>query len=240
MNSLLDQFIRNKIAFRPSTAGELFSLRLAQKLNDASAVRHYVTMVGEYTEAQLLCAYRRTRNGAGGGDLGRRFHRELERIHGNGQYDRQTSLIAIRVERRTVAVAIFHRGHLEYTDARQLSSTHDRALDSTMGFIAWILDRFPVDSAALDEIPNGHEFQRRVLHDAVCQDLRNRLLPIWEVPKSALLEGYGYPPLKARLELRQVATTIWPILAGTHAKVFMQDAAILGLHVQTERLFIIN
>jgi hypothetical protein len=48
------------------------------------------------------------------------------------------------------------------------------------------------------------------------------------------------PPLKSRSQLREVATAIWPILAGTHAKLFIQDAAILGLHVQTERLFIIN
>jgi len=64
-------------------------------------------------------------------------------------------------------------------------------------------------------------------------------LPLWEIPKTVLLEGCGHPPLKYRTPLREIATSIWPILAGTHAKVFIQDAAILGLHVQTERLFAI-
>jgi hypothetical protein len=55
-----------------------------------------------------------------------------------------------------------------------------------------------------------------------------------------LLEACGHPALKSRGELREVATAIWPVLIGTHAKVFIQDAAILGLYVQNERLFIIN
>ena len=67
------------------------------------------------------------------------------------------------------------------------------------------------------------------------------MLPIWEVPKSAFCWKLAATRrLKSRSELREIATSIWPILIGTHAKVFIQDAAVLGLHVQTERLFIIN
>ena len=165
---------------------------------------------------------------------------ELERGHSNSNHDHRINLISIRVERRAVAVAIFHGEHLEYTDSRQLSSAHDRALDSALGFIEWILDRFPVESATLEVIPNGDEFHRQVLQSAIHTTLRERGLPIWEIPKTDLLTGYGHPPVRSRRELREIATAIWPILAGTHAKVFIQDAAILGLHVQTERIFIIN
>jgi hypothetical protein len=149
-------------------------------------------------------------------------------------------LIAIRIERRTVAAAFFRGEHLEYTDARQLSSAHDKALASAVGFINWLLGRFPAESAALELIPNGYDFQRRVLHNAICQTLRDRMLPLWEIPKAVLFEGSGYPPPKSRAQLREVAKAIWPILEGTHAKVFIQDAAVLGLHVQIERLFITN
>ncbi len=173
-------------------------------------------------------------------DKGRRFHVELERSHSNGHNGNEVRLVSIRVERRAVAVAIFNGDHLEYTDSRQLSSIQDRALASAVGFIQWILERFPVDSVALEAIVNGHEIQRRVLDAAIQGILRERMLPIWEVPRPELLGGYGYPPLKSRRELRDIATSIWPVLTGTHAKVFIQDAAILGLHVQTERLFIIN
>lgn len=111
---------------------------------------------------------------------------------------------------------------------------------SAVGFIDWLLARFRVNFATLEEIPHGQEIQRRILHDSICTILRERALSIWEVPRRELLEACGHPPLKSRSQLREVATAIWPILAGTHAKLFIQDAAILGLHVQTERLFIIN
>jgi hypothetical protein len=227
-------------AFRPKTATEVFALRLAQKLDDVSAVRHYVELAEHHSEVQLLSAYRSALRANGNEDRGKRFHVELERTRANGDHLRRTSLISIRVERRAVAAAIFRDDHIEYADSRQISSAHDKALASAVGFINWMLARLTAESAALESILNGHEFQRRVLHDAISRTLRDRMLAIWEIPKVVLLEGYGYPPPRSRSELREIATTIWPILAGTHAKVFVQDAAVLGLHVQTERLFIIN
>jgi len=239
MQSFFDKFIPTSNSFRPRTTTELFALRLAQKLDDAPAVGHYVTLAENHSESQLLCAYRRTLRANGNGDRGRVFHRELEHTRANGSHERNAGLISIRVERRTVAAAIFHGDHLEYADSRQFSSDHERALASAVGFVNWMLERFAVESAALESIPKG-EFQRRVLHNAVCRILRDRMLAIWEVPRTVLFESCGHPPLKSRTELREVATSIWPILIGTHAKVFIQDAAVLGLHVQTERLFIIN
>src|SRR6266851_4617489 len=118
MKSLFDKFIPDSTAFRPTTGSDLFALRLAQKLDDAPAVRHYAALADTHSEAQLLCAYRRTLRANGNGDRGRRFHIELERTHANGSYDSHASLISIRVERRAVAAAIFHGDHLEYTDAR--------------------------------------------------------------------------------------------------------------------------
>ncbi len=240
MTPLLDQFIPITTAFRPSTAKDLFALRLSQKLNDAAAVRHYVELVDEYSEPQLLSAYRRTLRAHGQGDLGRRFHAELKAMHANGQQNRSDSLISVRIERRTIAIAIFQGEHLEYADARQLSSDREKAVRSATGFIGWIFNRFVVESAALEAILNGHEIQRRALHDAICSTLREQGLPIWEIPKAILLEACGHPPLKSRTQVRAIATTIWPILSGTNAKLFIQDAAVLGLHIQTERLFIIN
>lgn len=238
MTLLLDRYIPTP--FRPGTATDLFALRLAQKLDDGVAARHYAGLTDSYSEGQLLCAYRRAVRTNGHGELGRRFHVELEQLRGNGYHDHPASLLAIRIERRTVAIAIFHGGHLEFADSRQLSSDNDRAVASAVGFIGWILARFEIESAALEAIVNGHEIQRRALHDAICATLRERMLPIWEIPKAVLFEAYGFPALKSRTQLREIATNVWPILTGTHAKPFMQDAAVLGLHVQTERLFIIN
>src|SRR5262249_51092788 len=145
----------------------------------------------------------------------------------------------VRIERRTVAAAIFHGEQLEFTDSRQLSSDNGRALASSVAFVRWLIHRFPVESVAIEPVPAG-ESQRRILHDGISEALRNEALPIWEVPQAALLEGYGHPAPRSRAALRQIAVSIWPVLAGTHAKMFIQDAAVLGLHVQIERLFIIN
>lgn len=240
MTAILDRFNNTIAGFVPATIQDLFALRLAQKLGDAPAAAHYAILLTEHSEARLLVAYRRAIRNSRNGDLGRRFHEELERSHSNGHNGCGPNLISIRIERRAVAAAIFRGDHLEYADSRQLSSARDKAVVSAVGFLNWILARFPVESAALEAIPSGYEFQRRVLHDAICQTLRDRILPIWEIPKPLLLEGCGYPALKSRQQLRSVATSIWPVIEGTHGKVFIQDAAILGLHAQIERHFISN
>jgi len=240
MKSLLDQYIPSTAEFRPNTVSDLFALRLAQKLDDAVAVRHYVSLLDGQSEAKLLVAYRRAIQAGKNRDLGRQFLLELNSINRDGHHDRNSSLIAIRIERRTVAAAVFNGDHLEYADSRQLSSDRDRAVSSAVGFVVWMLNRFPAESAALETIPISDEIQRRVLHDEICQELRERALPVWEIPKVTLFQSFGHPALRSRTELREVATQIWPVIEGNHAKLFVQDAAVLGLHVQTERLFIIN
>jgi hypothetical protein len=238
MNSLFDKFVAPGTQFRPTTTAELFALRLSQRLKEPQTARHYATLVDRHSIGQLLYTYRRVlRNGHA--DLGRGFHKELEQIHSNGNHNNFIRLIAIRIERRTIAVAIFYGEQLEYTESRQLSSDNNRAFASAVGFVRWILSRFSAESAAVEAIAVG-EYQRRLLHDGISELLRGQALPIWEIPKNALLDGCGHPPLKTRSELRRIATAIWPVLAGRRAKVFIQDAAILGLHVQIERLFIIS
>ena len=166
---------------------------------------------------------------------------ELERRTSNGTTIGSTSLISIRVERRAVAAAIFRGDHLEYADARQLSSARDKALASAVGFINWMLNRFPVESAALESIPNGHEFQRRVIHDAICADAAGpHVADLGDSQDCAARRVRSSAAQIPCSSFARLPPSIWPILGGTHAKVFIQDAAIFGLHVQTERLFIIN
>jgi hypothetical protein len=240
MTSILDQFRPSPYGFTASMPRDIFALRLAQKLNDASAAAHYAMLAAEHSEAHLLTAYRRTLRESSNGDLARRFHRELERAGDPGSDHRRAKLLAIRVERRAIAAAIFHGEHLEYTQVRQLSSSREKALASAIGFVNWLLDSFAVESAALEAILNGDEIQRQILSDTIQRVLRERVLPIWQIPKTQVFEAFGHPPLRSRKELREAITTIWPVLAGTKGKSFIQDAAALGLYVQTERLFIIN
>ena len=68
------------------------------------------------------------------------------------------------------------------------------------------------------------------------EHLREEGIPMWQVDRPALLSAYGIPPIKTRQNLRQIAKSVWPALeSGSDA---LLDAALLGLYVQTERLFI--
>jgi hypothetical protein len=240
MTSILDKFRRPAVGFSPKTLQDIFALGLAQKLGDTPAAAYYAALAAEHPQARLVTAYRRTVRSTPGGDLGRRFHTEFERASDHGSDQRTANLLAVRVERRSIAVAVFYGEHLEYTQVRQLASIREKAVSSAVGFINWLLESFPIEGAALEALPSGIEIQRRLLTDAISGTLRDRMLPIWEIPKAQLFEACGYPALKSRKELREVITTVWPVLAGNNGKAFIMDAAALGLYVQVERLFIIN
>jgi len=228
--------------FRPETTDELFALRLATKLNDLPAVRHYVELADGRSRSQLLVAYNRTVR-AGASDLGRRFHQELERLNDrNGHHVDSKCLAAIRVERRAVAVAIMTGEFLEYTQAKQISSSTDKAITSAVGFVARVIGKFErLTSAALEWVPSDDEVQRAAIQDAVHRLLRVQDIGICEVDRHELLAGFGSPALCSRMELRQVISRIYhPQLENEPGLPWVQDAAALGLHVQMERLFVLD
>lgn len=240
MTSILDKFDQRSVGFEPKTTQDLFALRLAQKLGDTPAAGHYAALAVEHSEARLLTAYRRTIRNAPDRDLGRRFHSELERASDNTSDMRSANLLAVRVERRSIAAAVFYGEQLEYTQVRHLPSAKEKASSSAVGFVNWLLETFPIESVALEALAGTEEIQRGVLTDVITETLRDRMLPIWQISKTQLFEACGYPALKSRKQVREVITAIWPVLTGTTGKTFIQDAAALGLYVQTERLFIIN
>ncbi len=149
----------------------------------------------------------------------------------------RTRLAAFRVERRSVSAAIYIGTHLDYVEVRQLSSARDKAEASAIGFVNWIISTFPVESAAVEKFENGDEILRALLTKGVRQTLRDNNLPIAEISKQELFAAFGYPPARSRKELRQVITTIWPMLSDRRGSASRLDAVALGLFVQTEYLF---
>jgi hypothetical protein len=240
MKSILDHYKPISSAFTPATADELVALRLAQNLGDAPAARHYAALLDEHSESRLLVAFKRTMKSGQRTGLARRFHTELEQGYANIGEANGLTLVSLRVERRSVAAAVFKGNRLEYTEVRQLSSVKEKARASAIGFVRWFADNFHLDMAAIESIETGDEFQRAVLQEAIEATLREAVIPIWSVSKPDLFAAYSYPPLRSRRELRKVITSIWPVLDGARTKVFIQDAAALGLYVQIERHFIIN
>ena len=145
-------------------------------------------------------------------------------------------LLAVKVERRAIASAIFIGDRLDYTQVRQLSSVPDKAEGSAIGFVNWMVMSFRVESAALERLLPASGIRRAQLSRLVIGALRAQSIPVWEIPKRALLEAYGVPPLRTRKELREVVASIWPILDGRQRNNWILDATAIGLLVQTERL----
>ncbi len=241
MMSILDQVARTSIEFnhfRPKTTQEFFALRLAAKLGEGSAAQHYAKLAEHHSESQLLVAFHRATASGDGAGVARRFHVELDRLRErNGSNLEKNRIAAIRVERRAVAVAILTAEHLEYTQPRQLASVPEKAIASAVSFVCRMIEKFPVTSVALESIPNGHEIQRALLQRAIVQALTGQSISIWEVSKADLFAAFGHPPLDARKQLREIASQLYPVLQEELGRPWTQDAAALGLYVQTERLF---
>lgn len=146
-------------------------------------------------------------------------------------------LLAIKIERRSMAIAVFSDTHPSYTQARELSSAEERATASVVAFLHWALATFRVESAVAEQAPTASEIRRNHLSQAVLATLRDAGVPVWQTGKQTLFDSFGLPPLKSRKEVRAVVAGIWPILGEGRRSAPILDAVALGLHFQTERLF---
>jgi hypothetical protein len=244
MTNILDQVARSSSSvrynqFQPSDQQEYFALRLAQKLDDVSATRHYAELLDHYSQAQLLTAYRRAKAAGSHSDPARSFHLELKRLEGRtGDDPPIRRLAAIRIERRAVAVAILEGEHLAAPpQVRQLSSNTDKALGSAAAFISRILEKYPLSTAALETIPCEAEVLRDDLTKIISRLLVEQNVGIWEVPKQDVLGSFGYPHPRFRKQVRQVTSAIWPGINGSFGSPLIKDALALGLYCQIEYLF---
>jgi hypothetical protein len=239
MTDILDRVARvskERSQFRPATTDEFFALRLAVRLNDAPAARHYSELTQRYSQKQILEAYARAL--AFPSDPARRFHRELKLLTGNTPGNgKDRTLAAIRIERRAVGVAILAGDQLKFADARQASSSPEKAVATAMNFIGRVCQRFRFESVALEAIPKDCEVQRAVLREAVLRILRPQVVGIAEVSEPQLIAGFAFPPLRFRRDLRETISAVYPALVEGLGVPWTLDAAALALYVQTEHLF---
>lgn len=241
MMSILDQVARRRpqAVHRPATVRELFVLRLAHKLGECQAVTHYAELARDRSDETLLYAFRKASTGTDPGGVARRFHAELACAGNRSDQSPSGWLLAIKVERRSIAVAVFAGPRLDFHEVRQLSSQPDKATASATGFVNWVLANFEIESAALERLANGKQTRRAQLNRTVLDLLRQCAVPVWEVAKPDLLGAFGHPPLRSRVELRQSARTIlWSMFNTDSPDSHELDAAALGLYVQIERLFL--
>ncbi len=148
----------------------------------------------------------------------------------------EVDLAALSVERRAICLTLFRQLNIEDVLIRQLPTDERRAMESVIGFLNQALEANQVEHFALKVAgESASERHRRIL--AACVELvRSRGVPLVEIHDTDLLAAFGYPPLRRREELRKVGRSIWPSLNSRASTRLPVDAALLGLHVQTERL----
>jgi hypothetical protein len=244
MTNILDQVARSSSSarysqFEPCDQQEYFALRLAKKLDDAAAARHYAELLDHYSQAQLLTAYRRAKAAGSHADPARSFHQELKRLEGRASDDPpMRRLAAIRIERRAVAVAILDGEHLAAPpQVRQLSSNSDKALNSAASFISRVLEQYPLGRAALETVPCETEVLRGDLMNIISAVLIEQEVNIWEVAKPDMLASFGHPGPRFRNQVRKTISTIWPGVNGSFGSPLLKDALALGLYCEVEYLF---
>ena len=145
-------------------------------------------------------------------------------------------LAAFKIERRTLAAAVFVGERLEYADLRQLASDPQRSESSAIGFVQWIIEAFHVESVAMERTDSGGPSRRGFLTQMIGGSLHADGIAVWQVQKKDLLSAYGIPPLRTRRELRTIVHNFWPVMPAANIHGSTLDAAALGLYVQIRRL----
>lgn len=145
-----------------------------------------------------------------------------------------SKLLAIKVRRRSVAVAVFSDRSLEHISALQLCNEPEIVTDTVARFIATILENFRPDSAAIGMRRTKHGNRVSALIETTETMLRSGGIPFWEIEDQHLLESYAVPKLKNQKQLRAIVGSFWPHVSERQLTGY--EAAALGLYVQVERL----
>jgi hypothetical protein len=145
-------------------------------------------------------------------------------------------LAAVRIGRRTVAIAVFIGTHLEHSQIVRLSSDLNAALRRVPAIVQRALDQFGVTTVALESPLRQPEVRTAKLQEVLVQQLRSFAVIVWPVSFADLCRHSSLPPVRTRHALRQIAGNLFPVLEGNSRSKLDCDAALLGLYVQTERL----
>jgi hypothetical protein len=145
-----------------------------------------------------------------------------------------TRLLAIHIERRSVAVAVFSDNQLEHTEIRHLSSDQSIAEKTLIEFVKRKLAQSETDRVVLQALPIDATERARAMNSALVKSLRETAVSIWHIPESTLFQAFGLPALTNRHQLHQSIGEIWPSLKSIRNGRVVLGAAALGLHFQTE------
>jgi hypothetical protein len=146
------------------------------------------------------------------------------------------SLAAVRLTRKAVSIAIFNQTRLEYARLRHLPTATAKACETLQAFLTWIISQFAIGMIAVEQAERFDQKRIRDLLLVLEQHASDTAIPVWHASKQQVIGSYAEPAPRTRIELREIAGRIWPMLSikGNHP--LDLEAAALGLYVQVERL----
>lgn len=239
MHGILDYISKSMRAkFRPSCPDELFALALARRLGEPQTAAHYALLLSQYPQSHLIAAYRAVKGRTEPGEnLGAIFHFELPHVPIDGHWPRLPVLAAIRIERRTLAAAVFSGTRLKGVRVRHLPAGAAKSEASAASFVSSILADFGPSDVIVERSSATEGRRVAGLQRTVRALIADSSLPFVDAEVGELLVAFGHPPLPNRRDLRAVAGTICPLPNLKPNQAAGLDAVALGLYAQTERLF---
>jgi hypothetical protein len=145
-----------------------------------------------------------------------------------------SKLLALKIRRRHVAAAVFSGRHPEFLDTLQLCNEPEAVTDTLARFLAWILENYHPQTAAIGTSEDRQGERVMQLNETAEEMFLSEGIPVWKVEDKDLLYAYAFPKLKNKLQLRPIVAAFWPALE--EKKLTAYEAAALGHYVQVERL----
>lgn len=142
-------------------------------------------------------------------------------------------LIAVKIRRRSLCIAIFADRALEYAERLQLCDEPEAAMDSLARLLGSALGRFRPEAAALSLGTTAEAGRVKLLAGVVEQMFRAEGIPFEVVEHRPVLESYAVPRLKSNRQLRSSVQLFWPHLPDRQLAAY--EAIALGFYVQIDR-----
>lgn len=230
MNGILDQIARRRGAFVTKSLDDVFAIQLARLLEDTVHLGLYLKLVPLYPHIVLADAVKRLlENGTQTPPLYERFCEELtqRRFRGPG---RAADIIACKVERRSLTIALFNGPRLVFTQTRAVAANAESAERSATAFVKQTLADQPGASLAVETYDDA-DTRRDRLVGVVMTVAREEGVPVWEVSSADLLQAFAFPPCQTRKECRAIVTSLWPQLMPEDLRPAQADAVAIGTFV---------
>jgi len=146
----------------------------------------------------------------------------------------KSKILALRINRRALGVALLSRDALLLGDGRHLPSNPKRAAVSLSRWIQRWLAQTPDATVVLDTPASADGTSMRKLLEGIDTLLmEGRVVPV-RVSKPEILSAYGLRPARSRQEVREIVATFWPKLSELSGRIapFAADAAAAALLAQ--------